>query len=85
MILTIEKIRQFKEFWDADRYHRYLRGSGVNTFEDYLITVAHMPDVCSHCKMHGSLRSQGFFNFGGEYIKYECTWCYETMYVTKPA
>ena len=85
MILTLEKIRQFKEFWDADRHRRYLRGSGVNTFDDFLITRAHQPDRCMNCKVHDSLSCKGFINFRGGQIQYTCTWCYETVYVPHPA
>ena len=84
MILTIEKIQQYKELWDADKYQRYLRGSGVNTFEDYLITRAHMPDRCMNCDVPDSLTCKGFVDFRGGQIKYECTWCYETVYVPHP-
>ena len=85
MLLTIEKIRQYKESWDADKHRRYLRGAGVNTFEDYLITRAYVPDKCSRCNMLDSFTSRGFIDFHGLQIKYDCTWCYETVYVPHPA
>ena len=85
MILTIEKIRQFKLSWDADRRRRYLRKPGVNTFEDYLITLAHQPKRCHGCHHTDSLSCKGFINFGGASIKYDCTWCYDTIYVEHPA
>ena len=81
MILTPEKILKLKLYWDANRKRRYLRGSGINTFDDYLIARSHMPDKCQNCNMDDSLTCKGFINFRGGQIKYSCTWCYETVYV----
>ena len=84
MILTLEIIRQFKSHWDSDRNRRYLRGNGIQTFEDYLITLAHKPDRCPNCNMLDSMRCGGFTPWRGNKIHYSCTWCYDDVYVLPP-